>query len=84
MIKSFKHKGLEKFFYNGNAEDVDCTDKKKLKYVLSIMDAADELRDFQIPSLNFTKENDKGFYSLKVGNGKKITFRLVPNTNDME
>ena len=77
MIKSFKHQGLEKFFCEGNAGDIEGVDKNKLRYILSIIDAADELRDFHIPSLKFTKENDKGFYSVCAGNGKKITFRLV-------
>ena len=78
MIKSFKHKGLEKFFNEGIVENIDGADENKLKYVLSILDAADELRDFAIPSLKFTKENNKGFYSVCIGNGKKIVFRLVP------
>lgn len=81
MIKSFKHQGLEKFFNEGNAEEIDGADEDKLKYVLSMIDAADELRDLNIPSLKFTKENNKGFYSVCVGNGKKILFRLVPNEN---
>ena len=43
MIKSFKHKGLEKFFNEGNVENIDGADENKLKYVLSVIDAADEL-----------------------------------------
>jgi len=77
MIKSFKHQGLEKFFTEGNAENIEGADENRLKYVLSVIDAADELRDFQIPSLKFTRENNKGFYSVLIGNGKKIIFRLV-------
>jgi len=81
MIRSFKNKGLEKFFNEGIAEDIDGADENKLKYALSMIDAADELRDLNIPSLKFTKENNKGFYSICVGNGKKIIFRLVPSEN---
>lgn len=78
MIKSFKHKGLERFFNEGNTEDIEEADENRLRYALSVIDAADELRDCNIPSLKFTKENSKGFYSINVGNGKKITFRLTP------
>lgn len=81
MIKSFKNKGLEKFFNDGIVDDIDGADANRLRYALSIVDAADELRDLNIPSLKFTKENNKGFYSICVGNGKKIVFRLVPNDN---
>lgn len=84
MIKSFKHKGLEKFFNEGNKECIDGADETRLRYALSIVDAADELKDFNIPSLKFTKENNKGCYSINVGNGKKITFRLTPQNSEQE
>ena len=84
MIKSFKNQGLENFYKCGNAENIDSADKDRLKRILAIIDAADELRDFNIPSLNFTKENDRGLYSLRVCKGKKIVFRLVSGKSDKE
>ncbi len=83
MIKSFKHKGLEKFFTEGNTDDIEGIDEETLRYVLSVIDAADEIRDCKIPSLKFQKEN-KGFYSICVGNDKKLLFRLTTRDTDKE
>lgn len=84
MIKSFKHKGLELFFNEGISDNIEGADENKLRFVLSVIDAADELRDCNISSLNFTKENTQGLYSVNVGNGKKVIFKLIPQNSEQE
>lgn len=84
MIKSFRHKGLERFFKEGTSDNIEGADENKLRYALSVLDAADELRDFNINSMKFSKENGKNIYSVNVGNGKKIIFRLIPQNSEQE
>lgn len=79
MIKSFKNKNLEKFFNDGNEEGLNDVDKKRLRLILSQLDAADELKDCKIPSFNFQKADNNGTYSISVGNGKKLVFKLTPS-----
>lgn len=84
MIKSFRHKGLEKFFNEGITDDIEGADETRLRYALSVIDAADELRDCNASPLNFKKEKSKNLYSVDAGNGKKIIFRLVPQSSEQE
>ncbi len=76
MIKSFKNKNLEKFFYEGKS--ISDVDNNRLRLILSQLDAADELKDCKVPSLKFTRTKKSGIYSISVGNGKKLVFKLTP------
>ena len=79
MIKSFKNKNLEKFYIDGDSEDFEGVDKNRLRLILAQLDAADELKDCKINSLKFSKHKKNGMYSVSVGNGKKLVFRLTPS-----
>ncbi len=79
MIKSFKNKNLEKFYNEGVDDEIEGVDKDRLRLILAQLDAADELKDCKIPSFDFKKIRKNGTYSISVGNGKKLVFRLVPS-----
>ena len=79
MIKSFKNKNLEKFYTDGVLENLKGVDKSRLKVILAQLDAADEIKDCKIPSFKFAKTKKKGYYSISVGNGKRLVFRLTPS-----
>lgn len=81
MIKSFKNKNLEKFYLEGNESELKDVDKKRLKLILAQIDAAEELKDCKIPSFKFQRSKKAGFYSINVGNGKKLVFRLTPSAS---
>ena len=80
MIKSFKNKNLEKFYNEGLDDEIEGVDKDRLRLILAQLDAADEIKDCKIPSFDFKKVRKNGTYSISVGNGKKLVFRLVPST----
>lgn len=79
MIKSFKNKNLEKFYNEGIDDEIDGVDKNRLRLILAQLDAADELKDCKIPSFDFKRVRKNGTYSISIGNGKKLVFRLVPS-----
>ncbi len=79
MIKSFKNKNLEKFYNEGLDDEIEGVDKDRLRLILAQLDAADEIKDCKIPSFDFKKVRKNGTYSISVGNGKKLVFRLVPS-----
>lgn len=79
MIKSFKNKNLEKFYNEGLDGEIEGVDKDRLRLILAQLDAADEIKDCKIPSFDFKKVRKNGTYSISVGNGKKLVFRLVPS-----
>lgn len=79
MIKSFKNKNLEKFYNEGLDDEIEGVDKDRLRLILAQLDAADEIKDCNIPSFDFKKVRKNGTYSISVGNGKKLVFRLIPS-----
>ena len=48
MIKSFKHKGLQRFFETGSTAGIQSVHKKKLKMRLTVLDTATEIQDMDI------------------------------------
>jgi len=49
MIKSFKHKGLEDFFYTGSKRGIKPEHANRLERILDRLNAASEIRDMNYP-----------------------------------
>ncbi len=78
MIKSFKHKGLDQFFYTGSKKGIIPGHAKKLGKILDRLHAATELRDLQWPGSNLHQltGNYKGMYAISVSGNWRIIFRF--------
>ncbi len=78
MIKSFNHKGLERFFYNDDARGIQAKHKNKLSALLYRLDSAEELQAMNFPSANLheLKGDKKGIWSVKVSGNWRMTFRF--------
>ena len=79
MIKSFAHKGLERFFLAGNAAGVQAIHAKRLRLILAQLDKANTIDDMDIPTLHLheLKGSRKGIWSVTVQANWRVTFRLV-------
>ncbi|MSQ71837.1 MAG: peptidase [Betaproteobacteria bacterium] len=79
MIKSFAHKGLEKYFVSGNGAGVQAIHVKKLRLILAQLDKARTVDDMDIPTLHLygLKGSRKGIWSVTVQANWRVTFRLV-------
>lgn len=82
MIKSFKHKGLKIFFESGNPSKINPEHQKRIRLILSILNAAKDLKDINFPGSGFhqLKCDLKGFWSVTVSGNWRIIFRF----NDSE
>jgi len=49
MIKSFKHKGLEKFYESGSTKGIQANHAKKLRMQLAALDTAQTIEDMDVP-----------------------------------
>ncbi len=78
MIKSFRHKGLEQFFYTGSKKGIVPAHSKKLSKLLDRLHAATELRDLNFPGSNFhaLTGNLKEMYSISVSGNWRLIFRV--------
>lgn len=78
MIKSFKHKGLEKFHKTGNTKGIQAIHAKKLKHLLSMLEVMKKTDDLNLPSLRFHQlQGDKqNLYSITVQANWRLTFEF--------
>ena len=78
MIVSFRHKGLEKFFFEGTRKGIQPQHAQKLANILDRLDAAAEIRDMNFPGshLHELKGKDKGYWSIRVSGNWRIVFKF--------
>ena len=78
MIKSFKHKGLKKFFETGTTSGIQAKHSKKLRMQLAAIDTATVIDDVDIPgfSLHPLKGDREGIWSISVSGNWRVTFEF--------
>lgn len=78
MIKSFKHKGLEKFFYHDKRRGINAKHAPKLGRILDRLDASVKPQDMNLPGykLHELKGKEKGIWSVWVSGNWRVTFRF--------
>jgi proteic killer suppression protein len=77
-IKTFKHKGLKKFFDSGSKAGINAAHARKIEGILDRLNAAAEAKDMNFPGSDFhpLKGDLKGFYSVHVNGNWTIIFRF--------
>jgi proteic killer suppression protein len=78
MIKTFKHKGLERFFNSGSARGIQANHINKLRMQLVALDTAQSIEDMDIPGyrLHALKGNKQGIWSIAVNGNWRVTFEF--------
>ncbi len=78
MIKSFRHKGLGRFFESGNASGVQANHVKRLRMQLIALDTAQTIDDMDIPGyrLHPLKGQMLGRWSVTVNGNWRLTFEF--------
>ena len=78
MIKSFKHKGLKKFFESGSTAKIDAHHAAKLRLILSDLNSAHTVGDMDSPAykLHALKGNRKNIYSVWINGYWRVTFEF--------
>jgi len=76
MIKTFTHKGLEDFFYDGTRKGILIAHAQKLADILDRLDAAHVVEDMRYPGsdLHQLKGPLKGFWAVKVSGNWRVVF----------
>ncbi len=85
MIKTFKHKGLRKFFETGDTKLLNPDHIKKIRLILARLNTACALKDMNAPGyrLHEHKGQGKGTWSINVSGNYRITF-LFENSDVYE
>jgi len=79
MIKSFRHKGLKRFFEQGRADGVSPKHTARLSQILALLNTADSVEDMNLPGLKLheLKGKRKGTWSITVSGNWRITFTIT-------
>ena len=79
MIKSFKNKGLEKFFYNDDRSGINPKHDLKLARILDRLDASVKAQDMNLPGYKLHKlmGKEKNTWAVWVTGNWRVTFRFV-------
>ena len=78
MIRSFKHKGLERFFITGSRRGIRPEQADKVARILDRLDASITPADMNLPGyrLHELKGRDAGIWSVTVNANWRITFKF--------
>ncbi len=78
MIRSFRHKGLGRFFATSEHRGIDARQAGRIRRVLDRLDAAARPEDMNLPGLKFhgLSGNRKGTWSVWVSGNWRVTFEF--------
>ncbi|MGQ0654054.1 MAG: type II toxin-antitoxin system RelE/ParE family toxin [Betaproteobacteria bacterium] len=78
MIRTFKHKGLEKFFQTGSKAGIQASHADRLRLQLGRLDAATVPEDMNLPGWKFhgLGRDLAGHYAVTVNKNWRLTFTL--------
>jgi Plasmid maintenance system killer protein len=78
MIKSFKHKGLEKYYESGTTRGIQSIHVKRLRMQLAVLDTALTIEDIDIPGyrLHALKGDRQSIWSISVSGNWRLTFEF--------
>jgi proteic killer suppression protein len=78
MIKSFSHKGMDDFFYDGTKKGIQPKHADRIGDILDRLDAATSVGDMNFPGsgLHLLEPRKKGRWAVKVSGNWRITFRF--------
>jgi len=79
VIKSFRHKGLKRFFETGRKSGIQAKYAGRLRLQLSALDTAQTIEDMDIPGykLHRLKGKMKERWSIWVNGNWRLTFEFV-------
>jgi len=78
MIKSFRHKGLRRFFETGSTSGIQAQHAKRLRMQLAALDTARTIEDMDLPGfrLHRLKGEQQRRWSITVNGNWRMTFEF--------
>jgi len=78
MIKSFRHKGLEKFFLDSIKKGIHPKHGNKLELILDTLNAAAKIEDMNYPGsdLHLLQPKKEKIWAVKVSGNWRVTFKF--------
>ena len=85
MVKSFKHKRLEKFFLAGSTKEIQAIHANKLSRILMTMNEMSSLNDLSSPAYRLRRltGNLKNQWAVTVQANWRVTFEFDKETKNV-
>jgi proteic killer suppression protein len=79
VIRSFRHKGLRRFYESGSTSGIQSNHANRLRMQLAALDTAHTIEDLNIPGyqLHQLKGKAKRRWSICVSGNWRLTFEFV-------
>lgn len=79
MIRSFRHKGLRRFYEVGSLRGIQANHARRLRLQLTALDTAAGITDLDLPGygLHRLKGNRAGLWAISVSGNWRLTFEFV-------
>jgi toxin HigB-1 len=81
-IRAFSHRGLERFYTEGNGKSLPPATLPKLRAMFAVLDQmndVDELKVWPLWNVHLLTGDRKGVWSLHVTRNWRLTFRVEDN-----
>jgi proteic killer suppression protein len=78
MIRSFRHKGLKKFYETGSLAGIQADHAKRLRMLLAALDTAVTVQDMDVPGFRLHRLKGKAEerWSVRVSGNWRLTFEF--------
>jgi proteic killer suppression protein len=78
-IKSFRHKGLDRFFATGVTSGIQIKHAEKLRLILGRLNVSVGAQDMRLPGLDLHELHGsrKGTWAVKVSGNWRVSFRFA-------
>lgn len=78
MIKSFRHKGLQRFYETGSTSGILPRHTNRLRMLLGALDTAASIDDMDVPGfrLHLLRGRQKGRWSVWINGNWRLTFEF--------
>lgn len=79
MIRSFKHKGLERFFLKGSKSGIQAKHASKLRLILGRLNSSTGPYDMDLPGLFLHSLSGRkdDIWSVRVSGNWRVTYRII-------
>ncbi|OOG22980.1 Killer protein [Thioalkalivibrio denitrificans] len=78
MIKSFRHKGLQRFYETGSTAGIQPRHANRLRLLLAALDTAASIEDMDVPGfrLHLLRGRQRGRWSVWINGNWRLTFEF--------
>ena len=79
MIRSFRHKGVERFFRHDDMRGINPRQAPRIRRMLDMIDQATDVEQLDVPGMHLhpLKGERKGAWAMTVSGNWRMTFRFV-------